>query len=78
MRVIVPFFYVLCALSEKQILRKNFFVTLTYQDVPLGQKFRLLNMYFSEKDMTGYRSGVVAKIEEVAHTEMLFTHCIIH
>ena len=28
--------------------------------------------------MTGYRSGVVAKIKEVAHKEMLFTHCIIH
>ena len=56
--------------------------------------FRLLNTYFSEKDinwancvgvcsdgaasMTGYRSGVVPKIKEVAHKEMLFTHCIIH
>ena len=56
--------------------------------------FRLLNMYFSEKDInwencvrvctdgaasiTGYRYGVVAKIKEVAHKEMLFTHCIIH
>ena len=56
--------------------------------------FRLLKTYFSEKDinwancvgvctdgaasMTGYRSGVVAKIKEVAHKEMLFTHCIIH
>ena len=28
--------------------------------------------------MTGYRSGVVAKIKEVAHKEMLFAHCIIH
>ena len=28
--------------------------------------------------MTGYRSGVVAKIKELAHKEMLFTHCIIH
>ena len=27
--------------------------------------------------MTGYRSGVVAKIKEVAHKEMLFAHCII-
>ena len=56
--------------------------------------FRLLNMYFNEKDInwancvgvrtdgaasiTGYRSGVVAKIKEVAHKEMLLTHCIIH
>ena len=56
--------------------------------------FRLLNTYFSEKDinwancigvctdgvasMTGYRSVVVAKIKEVAHKEMLFTHGIIH
>ena len=56
--------------------------------------FRLFNTYFSEKDinwancvgvctdvaasMTGYRSGVVAKIKEVAHKELLFTHCIIH
>ena len=57
--------------------------------------FRLLNTYFSEKDInwancvgvctdgaasceTGYRSGVVAKIKEVAHKEMLFTYCIIH
>ena len=28
--------------------------------------------------MTGYRSGVVAKIKEVAHKEMLFTHRIIN
>ena len=28
--------------------------------------------------MTGYRSGAVAKIKEVAHKEMLFTHCIIN
>ena len=28
--------------------------------------------------MTGCRSGVVAKIKEVAHKEMLFAHCIIH
>ena len=28
--------------------------------------------------MTGYCSGVVAKMKEVAHKEMLFTHCIIH
>ena len=28
--------------------------------------------------MTGYHSGVTAKIKEVAHKEMLFTHCIIH
>ena len=56
--------------------------------------FRLLSTYFSEKDinwancvgvcsdgaasMTGYHSGVVAKIKEVAHKEMLFAHCIIH
>ena len=56
--------------------------------------FRLLNTYFSEKvinwancvgvctdgaaSMTGYRSGVVAKIKDVAHKEMLFTHCITH
>ena len=56
--------------------------------------FRFLNTYVNEKDinwancvgvctdgaasMTGYRSGVVAKIKEFAHKEMLFTHCIIH
>ena len=71
---------------------------LCYIDLPgrtTGSEiFRLLNTYFSEKDinwancigvcsdgaasMTGYRSGVVAKIKEVAHKEMLFTHCIIH
>ena len=71
---------------------------LFYIDLPgrtTGSEiFRLLNMYFSEKDInwancvrvctdgaasiTGYRSGVVAKIKEVAHKEMLFTHCIIH
>jgi len=28
--------------------------------------------------MTDYHLGVVAKIKEVAHKEMLFTHCIIH
>ena len=71
---------------------------LCYIDLPgltTGSEiFRLLNTYFSEKDInwancvgvctdgaasiTGYRSGVVAKIKEVAHKEMLFTHCIIH
>ena len=71
---------------------------LCYIDLPgrtTGSEiFRLLNTYFSEKDinwancvgvctdgaasMTGYRSGVVSKIKEVAHKEMLFTHCIIH
>ena len=56
--------------------------------------FTLLNKYFSEKqidwrncvgvctdgaaNMTGYRSGKVAKIKEIARKEMLFTHCIIH
>ena len=40
---IVSFFFVSCAMREKQILRKNFLVALTYQDVPPGQKyFRLL------------------------------------
>ena len=28
--------------------------------------------------MTGCRSGVIAKIKEVAHKEMLAPHCIIH
>ena len=28
------------------------------------------------ESMTSYRLGVVAKIKEVAHKEMLFTHCI--
>jgi len=28
--------------------------------------------------MTGCRSGVIGKIKEVAHKEMLATHCIIH
>ena len=71
---------------------------LCYIDLPertTGSRiFRLLNTYFSEKDinwancvgvctdgaasMTGYRFGVVAKIKEVAHKEILFTHCIIH
>ena len=71
---------------------------LCYIDLPgrtTGSEiYRLLNTYFSEKDinwencvgvctdgaasMTGYRSDVVAKIKEVAHKEMLFTHCIIH
>ena len=71
---------------------------LCYIDLPgrtTGSEiYRLLNTYFSEKDinwencvgvctdgaasMTGYRSGVLAKIKEVAHKEMLFTHCIIH
>ena len=26
----------------------------------------------------GYHSNVIAKTKEVAHKEMLFTHCIIH
>ena len=71
---------------------------LCYIDLPgrtTGSEiFRLLNTYFSEKDinwancvgvctdgaasMTGYRSGVVAKIKEVVHKEMLFSHCIMH
>ena len=71
---------------------------ICYIDLPgrtIGSEiFRLLNTYFSEKDinwascvgvctdgaasMTGYRSGVVEKIKEVAYKEMLFTHCIIH
>ena len=29
-------------------------------------------------DLNDYRLGVVAKIKEVAHKEMLFAHCIIH
>ena len=28
--------------------------------------------------MTGLHSGAVAKIKEVAHKDLLFTHCIIH
>jgi len=58
------------------------------------QIFRLTKEYFSEKkigwencvavctdgaaSMADYRLGAVAKIIEVAHKEMLFTHCIIH
>ena len=71
---------------------------LCYIDLPgrtTGSEiFRLLNTYFSEKDinranrvgvctdgaasMTSYRFGVAAKIKEIAHKEILFTHCIIH
>ena len=56
--------------------------------------FKLLDKYFNEKKMdkgycvgmctdgaastTGHRFDVAAKIKEVAHKEMLFTHCIIH
>ena len=56
--------------------------------------FRLLNEYFCKNKiawgirvgvcidgaeaMTGLHFGAVAKIKEVAHKDLLFTHCIIH
>ena len=89
----MPFCFVSCDIKTL-ISRKNFFVALTCLAGPPAQRYRSLNEYSLEHcldwgkcvgvctdgaaNVTACRSGVMEKMKEVAHEEMLATHCIIH
>jgi len=59
--------------SEILVILKNTFVRGNGKSVS-----ECAHLGLQAASMTRYRLGVVAKIKEVAHKEILFAHCTIH